>query len=364
MTTFFRRNGPWIGLLLLVLMVTVLTSYLVDSPFLSSRNLTNLFRQAAINGVLATGMTFVILTGGIDLSIGSLVALTGVFVALSQVRLGWDQSGAMGAWASSLAGVGSGLVFGFLTGGMIAWLRIPPFVITLGMMVIYRGVALILTDGSGIQPVSESLRVLSEGYIEGWACLLLLAGLAVGLILRYRKNWVDGVMPLLVFSGFAYAVYDYKGFPVPVLVLFLILLIGLFVLEGTVLGRSIYAIGSNDQAAYYAGVPVAKVKWLTYAIMGLMAGLGGLLLTTRLNSAVPTAGQLFELDAIASVVIGGTSLKGGTGSVIGSFVGALTIAALNNGMDMLGVPSFYQMVFKGVIIIAAVGLDRGQRSRI
>jgi ribose transport system permease protein len=122
-----------------------------------------------------------------------------------------------------------------------------------------------------------------------------------------------------------------------------------------------YAIGSNEQAAYWAGVPVKKVKWFVYAALGMFSGLAGVLLSARLNSAVPTAGNLFELDAIASVVIGGTSLKGGSGTIMGSLVGALTIATLNNGMDLLSVPSFYQMVFKGVIIILAVSLDRGQR---
>jgi ribose transport system permease protein len=146
----------------------------------------------------------------------------------------------------------------------------------------------------------------------------------------------------------------------------LLLVLGVigFLLSNTTLGRSVYAVGANERAAYWAGVPVRKVKWFVYAALGMLAGLSGVLLSARLNSAVPTAGNLFELDAIAAVVIGGTSLKGGSGTIMGTFAGALTIATLNNGMDLLQVPSFYQMVFKGLIIIVAVSMDKAQRQSI
>lgn len=361
MKNFLRRNGPWLGLLALTLVVSVLTSIIADSPFLSARNLTNLFRQTAINGVLATGMTFVILTGGIDLSIGSLVAFISIIIGVSQVSWGWSALGWLGAMQSIGLALVVGLVWGALTGGLIAFLKIPPFVITLGMMVILRGLALIISDGGGISPMSEELRLFSEGYIEGVAQYAILAILLVILVWKSRKSFTDLIFPLLLFAGFTFAFLTYRGFPAPVFILFLVLALSGFVLTQTVFGRCVFALGSNEQAAYFSGVPIGKVKWLVYAIMGLLSGLGSVLLTSRLNSAVPTSGQLFELDAIASVVIGGTSLKGGSGSIAGSFVGALMIATLNNGMDMLGVPSFYQMVFKGLIIIVAVSLDRGQR---
>lgn len=361
MKDFLRKNGPWVGLLLLVLIVTVLTHVIADSPFLSSRNLTNLFRQTAINGVLAMGMTFVILTGGIDLSIGSLVAFVSIVIGMSQVHWGWANLGAMGAFQSTLLGLLLGLFGGLVTGGLISWLRIPPFVISLGMMVILRGLALILSDGSGISPMGESLRSLSEGYLEGALNYIFLLILILALIFQFRKKPINMIFPFVLFGALAFAFTDYRGFPIPVLILFIVLGISGFILTKTVFGRCVFAVGSNEQAAYFSGVPIGKVKWLVYAIMGLLSGLGAVLLTSRLNSAVPTSGQLFELDAIAAVVIGGTSLKGGSGSVLGSFVGALMIGTLNNGMDMLGVPSFYQMVFKGLIIIIAVGLDRGQR---
>ncbi len=358
---FLKQNGPWLGLLALVLVVSVLTSVIADSPFLSARNLTNLFRQTAINGVLAAGMTYVILTGGIDLSIGSLVAFVSIVIGISQVNWGWSGLGLLGAAQSIGLALVVGTMCGAVTGGLIAFLKIPPFVISLGMMVILRGLALILSDGSGISPMSEELRYLSEGYIEGGLQYFILALVLMGFVWPVRKKLSGAIFPLLLFAALVFSFVMYRGFPAPVLILFLVLGLSSFVLAQTVFGRCVFALGSNEQAAYFSGVPIGKVKWLVYAIMGLLSGLGSVLLTSRLNSAVPTSGQLFELDAIAAVVIGGTSLKGGTGSIQGSFVGALTIATLNNGMDMLGVPSFYQMVFKGLIIIVAVSIDRGQR---
>ena len=355
---FLRRNGAWIGFLILTLVLIALT----DGSFLSPRNLTNLLRQTAINGILAAGMTLVILTGGIDLSIGSIVALAGVAAGISQVTWGWADAGMIGALGTIALAVVVGGAAGFVNGGLVAILGIPPFVITLGMMVVARGLALILTDGSGISPMGASLKPIGEDYLSPgltYATVAVVFGL---LVYRNRKMLLEAVLPLLTFAWLSYAFVTYKGFPVPVLFLVGGMALTGFLLTQTTLGRCIYAVGSNEQAAYWAGVPVKRVKWFVYSALGLFSGLGGVLLTARLNSAVPTAGNLFELDAIAAVVIGGTSLKGGSGTILGSFVGALTIATLNNGMDLLSVPSFYQMVFKGVIIILAVSLDRGQRS--
>lgn len=357
MQNYLKRNGAWIGLIALVLVVTALT----QGSFLSARNLTNLLRQTSINGILAAGMTMIILTGGIDLSIGSLVALSGIMVGISQVHWGWSAAGFGGALGSVALAVLVGGMGGIVNGALIALLRIAPFVITLGMMVVARGLAMIFSNGSSISPMGETLSPIAEGYLPFvWTCLFIVA--IVPLVLfSLRRRWVDAIFPLLTFALIAYAFIQYRGFPV--LVLFLIGALGsvAFLLKQTTFGRSVYAIGSNERAAFWAGVPVAKVKWLVYAVMGLLSGLAGILLTARLNGADPNAGQLFELDAIAAVVIGGTSLKGGEGSIIGSFIGALMIATLNNGMDLLGVPSFYQMVFKGIIIVTAVSLDRGQR---
>jgi D-xylose transport system permease protein len=333
--------------------------------FVSARNLTNLMRQASINGVLAGGMTMVILTGGIDLSIGSLVALAGICVGISQVQWGWSASGIQGAVFSVLLSLLIGMGIGLFNGFLIAALGIAPFVITLGMMVVARGFSMILSNGSSISPMGPELNELAGGYIGGapsyFLMVVLFAGFAFQYFRGHRSEKLSFVGPALAMLIFSYAFFEYRG--VPHLALFLIIvLMGLaFLLTRTVFGRSIFAIGSNERAAYWAGVSIKKTTVIVYGLMGLLTGLAGFLLTSRLNGADPNAGQLFELDAIAAVVIGGTSLKGGTGSVLGSLAGALTIATLNNGMDLLGVSSFYQMVFKGFIIIIAVSLDRGQQ---
>jgi D-xylose transport system permease protein len=363
MKSFIKKNGVWIGFLLLAVAVTLLTMdwSLLESRFLSPRNLTNVLRQASINGVLAAGMTLVILTGGIDLSIGSIVAVAGIAVGISQLNWGWGETGAMGCFYSILLSLGVGTAAGVVNGGLVSILGIAPFVITLGMMVIARGLALILSNGSGISPMGESLRYIGEEYLSSGLTVALILLVFALLLWRFRRNLLEAAFPIVTCGVFAYAFIQYKGFPIQVLFLVASLASVAFMLTHTTLGRCIYAIGSNEQAAHWAGVPIKRVKWIVYSIMGFFSGLAGVLLTSRLNGAVPTAGQLFELDAIAAVVIGGTSLKGGVGTILGSFVGALTIATLNNGMDLLEVPSFYQMVFKGMIIILAVGLDRGQR---
>lgn len=354
--SFIAKNGVWIGFFLLVLALSLAT----QGSFIQPRNMTNLLRQASINGILASGMTLIILLGGIDLSIGSLVALTGIFVGLTQVNLGWGASlsGALGSVGVAMA---IGLAVGIINGGLVAMLSIAPFVITLGMMVIARGLALIFSSGSSISPMGESLAPLADAYLGVWGTGLILFLMGAVILYQNRHQLLQLLFPIGLFALLSYSFLAYKG--LPILVVFLLVVTGLvaFLLNKTSFGRSIYAIGSSERAAFWAGVPVKKVVWAVYAIMGLLAGLSGVLLTVRLNGADPNAGQLFELDAIAAVVIGGTSLKGGVGTVMGSFVGALIIAALNNGMDLMGVPSFYQMVFKGMIIVIAVAMDRKQR---
>lgn len=362
MISFLKKNGVWIGFLLLVVLVSIAT----EGSFLTARNLTNLLRQASINGILAAGMTIIILTGGIDLSIGSVVALCGIVIGVTQVNMGWANLGVGGAFASAGLAVLAGTLLGVVNGALISGLRIAPFVISLGMMVIARGLALIFSGGASLAPMSSDFSPVANASLPMIPTAIVIALICGGFVLfvvRSRKEgWGDALFPLLTFALFSYAFLFYQGFPI--LGLFLLAVMGTigFVLTNTTFGRSIYALGSNERAAFWAGVPVRKVTFFAYVIMGALAGLAGVLLTARLNGSDPNAGQLFELDAIAAVVIGGTSLKGGQGGVLGTFVGALTIATLNNGMDLLGVPSFYQMVLKGVIIVLAVGLDRGQRT--
>ena len=354
MKQFLRANGVWIGLFTLGILLTLWTG----GDFLSPRNLTNLIRQSAINGILASGMTLIILTGGIDLSIGSLVALCGIVVGLSQVTWGF------GFFATVGLSLVVGLTLGLVNGILISTLRLAPFVITLGMMVIARGLALIFSGGSSISPMGESLNELASGYfsqILTCVFLILIAGGFFKNLWSNRKQLSNYLLPLIALTLFGYSFFAYRGFPYLGIFLILVVAATWILLNKTVLGRGIYAVGSNEKAAYWAGVPIRKVKIAVYSLMGLYAGLTAFLLSGRLNGADPNAGQLFELDAIAAVVIGGVSLKGGSGTVTGSLIGALMIATLNNGMDLLGISSFYQMVLKGLIIILAVAMDRNQR---
>ncbi len=354
MKQFLRNNGIWIGLFVLGIVLTVWTG----GDFLSARNLTNLIRQTAINGILASGMTLIILTGGIDLSIGSVVALCGIVVGLSQVN--WQ----LRLPLTILFSLVVGMSLGFINGLLISVLRLAPFVITLGMMVIARGLALIFSGGSSISPMSEQLNSLASGYFSSvitWAVLLAITAWFLKIIWENRARAHNYLPSLITFFLFAFSFLTYRGFPYLGIFLILIVAATWILLNKTVMGRGIYAVGSNEKAAYWAGVPIQKVKITVYTLMGLLAGLAAFLLTGRLNGADPNAGQLFELDAIAAVVIGGVSLKGGRGTVTGSLIGALMIATLNNGMDLMLISSFYQMVLKGLIIILAVALDRNQR---
>lgn len=294
------RLGPLLGLVLLAAVLSVLTP-----RFLDSNNLANVARQVSINAVIAAGMTIVILTGGIDLSVGSVLALSGAATA------GLATGGAPLAVAVP-AGLGLGLLLGVANGLLVTYGRIPPFIATLGTMTAARGLTLVYTGGRPITGLSDSFRVLGTGSMPTFIMLLV-----------YLAAWAF--------------------------------------LSHTRPGRYIYAIGSNEEAARVAGIPVHRYKILAYALAGLVAGLAGVVLTARLNSAQPTAGVGFELDAIAAVVLGGTRLSGGTGSVGGTLVGSLIIGVLNNGLNLLDVSSFYQQVVKGVVILLAVLVDRGKR---
>ncbi len=299
----FSRFG-----LILTLAVICVALSLARPGFLTVPNLINLVRQISINGILAVGVTFVLLTGGVDLSLGSLVALTGV-VAASVAHPGQAH------WiVPALAGVLAGAVCGALNGFVVARGRVAPFIATLGMMTVARGLALVLSDG---RPVSNLSR---------------------------EFTWIG--------SG------DVAGIPIPVLVLCLVALASSVFLRNFKLGRYVYAIGGNENAARASGVRVAGVKMFAYVVCGALAGLAGVVLAARITTGQPNAGIGYELDAIAAAVIGGTSLSGGSGGVGGTVLGALLMGLINNGLDLLNVPSYYQQIVKGLIIVGAVWIDR------
>jgi inositol transport system permease protein len=295
----------------LALVVLVLILFLAIPSFLTLANLVNVVRQVSINGILAVGVTFVLLTGGVDLSLGSVVALTGVLAA----RLA--HPGQYPVVVPVLVGLLAGMACGAVNGAMIAWGKVAPFIVTLGMMTVARGLALVASGG---RPVSD------------------------------------------LSSDFTWFGRDAGGVPIPVVILALIALGSFLFLRNMRLGRYIYAVGGNENAARAAGINVKAVKLFAYSACGALAGVAGVVLAGRITTGQPNAGVGYELDAIAAGVIGGTSLSGGVGGVGGTILGVLLIGVINNSLDLLSVSSYYQAIVKGVIIVGAVWLDRRKKN--
>ena len=296
------------GLLFVILLVGLALSLTTDA-FLSVANLTNVAKQVSINGILAVGVTFVLLTAGVDLSLGSVVALSGVACAT------FAHPGEHSVFVPIAVGLLTGAACGLINGALVTRGGVAPFIVTLGMMTIARGLALIVSGGRPVANLSNELTSLAGDFL--------------------------GVpIPVLCFAGVAAAAW--------------------FFLNRFRLGRHIYAVGGNEHAARAAGVSVERVKLFAYGLCGLLTGLAGVVLAARITTGQPNAGQAYELDAIAAVVIGGTSLAGGVGTIAGTLLGVLLIGVINNGLDLMGVSSYYQAVIKGVIIVGAVWLDRRQ----
>ncbi|CAH0416238.1 ribose ABC transporter permease [Periweissella fabaria] len=303
---FIGKLGPVLALAFLVFLVTLL-----NHSFLDINNLLNLLRQVSTNALIAFGMTFVILTAGIDLSVGSILAFTGAITAQMII------AGVHPAFAF-LLGVLIGAILGGVNGVIIAYGGAAPFIATLATMTIYRGATYVLTDGNPISGAKMTnsffFQVIGRGY--------------------------------------------FLGIPFPIVIMLVAFIILYVLLHKMAFGRKTYAIGGNAKAAFVSGIKINKITILIYTLSGIMASIAGFILTSRLNSAQPDAGVTYEMDAIAAVVLGGTSLAGGKGRLLGTLVGALIIGTLNNGMNLLGISSFYQQIVKGIVIIIAVLIDR------
>jgi D-xylose transport system permease protein len=364
---FVKANATLIALVVLTAALAV-----ADPTFHTARNLSNVARQVTIVGVIAVGMTMVILIAGIDLSVGSVVGVAAVVVTLL-MQLG------LAAWiAVPLTLVVVGGLIGLWNGFWIAHYRIPPFIITLGMLTIGRGVALTLSGGSSVPVADPSFATIGGAYIPPVPTLVILAVAALvyfSVLVRGRgdsnksgRGNVDKLAAgvIVAATGFALAVYVFglgDGLPVPVAIFVVIAGAAIFVLGHTRFGRRLYALGGNEEAARLSGINVYQTKMIVYVTVSLLAALSGILLASRLNGASPNLGTMFELDAIAAVVIGGTSLAGGSGTIGGTIIGALIIGVLNNGMSLLGVSSFYQLIIKGLIISLAVWFDVLQKRK-
>lgn len=293
------------GVALILIGLVVVMSILVPG-FLSLTNLINILRQVAVIGIIGFGVTLIIITGGIDLSSGSLVALVGVVVA-GLLSTGYP------LWLSIILSLIIGGLCGLSSGGLVALTGIPPFIATLGMMSVARAVALLYTQGRPISIMSESFLFIGSGTIF--------------------------------------------GIPVPIIIFIASGIFTHLILKKTRFGKHVFAVGGNEQAATVCGINVKRVKLYVYTFAGIMTALAGIVLTSRISSGNPTSGMSYELDAIASAVIGGTSLSGGIGSIFGTFIGALIIGSLNNGLMLAGISPYWQQIAKGLAIIGAVVLD-------
>lgn len=298
------NNKPLIGLIVFSIIVSI-----INPRFLSQANILNVLRQTSINSIIAIGMTFVILTGGIDLSVGSILALCGAVMAF------WINSGINSVIALIIT-LFLGLIFGIINGIFVAKMKLQAFIVTLVTMTFLRGATLVFTDGKPI--------TVDDGGI-------------------FFDNIGEGYL---------------FGIPVPIYIMILLFCIGYYILKHTRFGRYTYSIGGNEEATKLSGIDVDKVKIWVYGICGLLSALAGVILTSRLYSAQPTAGTGYELDAIAAVVLGGTSLAGGIGSVGGTALGAIIIGVLGNALNLLDVSSYYQMMIKALVILIAVLIDK------
>jgi ribose transport system permease protein len=302
-----RQVGTFAGLVVLCVVLWILTPH-----FLTVSNLLNVLDQTAINAIVAVGMTFVIVSGGIDLSVGSVLALSGVV-------LGQALAAGLPVPVALALGLVVGTACGLTNGLLVTWGRLPPFIATLGMMSVARGLALMLVEGRPVSGFDEGFRMLATGRV--------------------------------------------MGIPSAIVVTIAVYVVAHVVLSRTIFGRATYAIGGNEEAARLSGVAVRFHKTGAFALAGFMSALAAVILTARLNSAQPTAGIMYELDAIAAAVIGGVSLTGGEGTVVGALIGALIMGVLRNGLNLLNVSSFVQQVVIGAVIIGAVFIDTWMRRR-
>lgn len=289
-----------------VLVLIVVVAALLSDAFLTVDNLLNVVRQVSIIAIVAAGMTFVILTGGIDLSVGSILALSGAISASVLVK-------SNSVFIAILAALMVGIIFGLINGLFITKGGIPAFIVTLATMVLVRGCVLVFTNGSPIVVKSAAYKFIGKGYL--------------------------------------------LGLPFPIVILIIIFALSFIILKYTKFGRSVYSVGGNREASRLSGINVQKSELFVYTISGLLAGLTGLILTSRLGSAQPTAGSGYELDAIAAVILGGTSLSGGQGAIIPTVIGALILGVLDNVLTLMNVNPFAANIVKGIVILLAVLAD-------
>ncbi|MBP2168971.1 D-xylose transport system permease protein [Erwinia toletana] len=372
---FRLLNFQVLVMLAAILLIMLFFTWMTDGAYLSARNISNLLRQTAITGILAVGMVFVIISAEIDLSVGSMMGLLGGVAAIFDVWLGWPLP------LTIVVTLMLGLLLGAWNGWWVAYRKVPSFIVTLAGMLAFRGILVGITNGTTVAPTSPAMSQIGQSYLpDGIGFAFGVLGLMVFIFWQWRLRLRRQSMGLpqssasgsvtrqsltaILVLGAIWMLNDYRGVPTPVLLLALLLLAGMFMATRTAFGRRIYAIGGNLDAARLSGINVARSKMAVFAINGLMVAIAGLILSSRLGAGSPSAGNIAELDAIAACVIGGASLAGGIGTVAGAVMGAFIMASLDNGMSMMDVPTFWQYIVKGAILLLAVWMDSATKRRV
>ncbi len=377
-----RENGMMMALVAIVTFFLIVVRLFEGVDFLSAQNITNLFLQNSYVIIMALGMLLVIVAGHIDLSIGSVVGFTGAVAAVLSVDLDWP------VYAVVPTVLLTGMLIGAAQGYWIAYWRIPSFIVTLAGMLVFRGLTLWLLAGQNVGPFPKSFQSLSTGFIPDAfgidkpnVTALVLVSLAAALIiwLGFRARARDAEFgmaqePMLIFTirnaivaaaliFVGYKLASFRGLPNVVIILAALTVLYAFFTESTTTGRRIYALGGNEKATKLSGIKTDRLVFLTFVNMGVLASLAGMIVAARLNSSTPKAGVGFELDVIAAVFIGGASMSGGVGKILGAVVGALIMGVMNNGMSIMGIGIDYQQVIKGLVLLAAVIFDVYNKSK-
>jgi D-xylose transport system permease protein len=356
-------------MILALIVIWIIFTVLTQGQFLSARNLSNLSRQMSITGVLAIGMVMVIVSTHIDLSVGSTLGLTGGIAAILQVWFHWETAAVIPAVLVI------GALIGAWHGFWIAYQKVPAFIVTLAGYMAYRGILLGALKGLTVAPMFPTFKIISSGYLEPVSGTILTIIAVIALIYgRFRSRssklkYGFTVKPLyleIIQTAFfsmliitcTYILYRYEGIPYPVILMLFLTILFTYITNSTKFGRQVFAMGGNAEAARLSGINVRRRTMAVFILAGLLASIAGILTTARLNAATTTAGDGAEMDAIASCVIGGTSLNcGGVGSIPGAILGALVMASLDNGMSMMNTEAFWQFVIKGFILLLAVWVD-------
>ena len=370
----FKANIREYTMVLALVAIWLIMSSLTGGVFISPRNISNLFLQTVTVAIVALGMTLVIVTGNIDLSVGSVAGFTGAVAAVLQVRHGWSTPGALAAAACV------GLAIGAWHGFWVAYRKVPAFIVTLASMLAFRGAILGVTGGATVSPLHASFKAIGTEYLSPHASAALGVLAIAAFVLwsvhgrRRRLEYGFPVPPVrvdaakifaqAVIIGAAFAVMVFnQGVPYSVLLLLALALVFTFMAEDSVFGRRLYAIGGNPEAARLSGINIEKNGLFLFMIFGVLTAIAGCVMTARLNAATTSAGVNMELDAIAACVIGGTSLLGGEGSIVGALIGALIMSSLDNGMSLMNLDITYQYVIKGLILLLAVWTDMANRRK-